>query len=1080
MIIGVRQRLLATTLLFGSVVVSSPVLAQNPSTDLPASQPAAPTSGATLGADPANSQPTAVAPPAPAENEPTDIIVTGTRISGVTNANNPSPISVATAAQIQLTKSTTVEEVLQKMIGPDANALSNASNNGGYGLSEISLRDLGPARTLVLVDGQRLIPNGSVPDINAIPISMIERIDVLRDGASSVYGADAIGGVVNLILKHKADGFHIDAGGGVTQHGGGSSYNIGATWGISNDHGSLVIGGSWDHKNAINGYQRKWANDPHIGTDSEGGTAYRSQLDALQATGTVVLKQDTLINGQLVTAGTAVGASGTTAGGFEGTLVATGGAFYTTGNPALANVLPNTLYLPNVGRVKLNANGSRATPWNTLQGSLDRKSIDVTANYDLFDNFTVFGDGFFNKRVSGQLLRPEPLLGSSIGNGTYPGFFIPANFPGNPTTGNYFANLIPVQFGPRTYRQNSETFRIRAGFRGSFGNNKFKWEVAGVEQQNDFTTTVGNTGNFLGLGQLFGQLPCINVPGGCNATTGLPNVTPNIYGGNPDAIFNADQLAFAKYTQTNQQHSYERYLYGNLSGSLFALPGGDAKFSLGGEYRGEGLRYTPDALVIAGFAPNQSFPTNGSYSVKSVYGELYLPVLKDVPGAYLLDVTPSGRYDKYSTFGTAKTYKVGANWAPVRDLRFRGSYGIGFRAPQVQELFGGTVISDNNSSGDPCDTAINGGSNFGQGVLTAGSTCSLAVAGGAAVTTFTDPGIDNSKNTQIQTLQGGNAGLKPEKSRGLTAGVVIEPRFMRGFSFAADYYWTKVKNQILPNGLTGSVGNDFILLNCYGTAQVAAYCARIHRAPDGTILLIDSLADNGGSQTVRGIDFEVTFDTKRAGIQLPFGGGLAIDAQVSKQLKDDVVNPDGSVTHYTGTFSYDNATVHPRWRGLISADYGSRNWGLHYDAQYSSKLRNYDGTDPVEGNRVRARWTHSASAWIGFRDVGPLTRGRLTFGVDNLFDKDPPFLDGDSTSKSNTLGGPYDPAGRTFFAKLSVDFLPRPASAPVAAPVAPPPPPPPASMVTCESGEMIAAPGVCPPAPPPPPPPPPPAKGERG
>ena len=171
---------------------------------------------------------------------------------------------MTTAAQIQETKATSVEEVLQKMTGPDANAISNQSNNGGVGISNISLRDLGPQRALVLVDGTRLIPNGSVPDINAIPISMIERIDVLRDSASSVYGADAIGGVVNIVLKHKSDGFHFEAGGSRTQHGGGGSYNIGGTWGASNDRGSILVGASWDHKDAIPGFKRDWAIDPHL------------------------------------------------------------------------------------------------------------------------------------------------------------------------------------------------------------------------------------------------------------------------------------------------------------------------------------------------------------------------------------------------------------------------------------------------------------------------------------------------------------------------------------------------------------------------------------------------------------------------------------------------------------------------------------------------------------------------------------------------------------------------------------------------------------------------------------------------
>ena len=193
---------------------------------------------------------------------------------------------------------------------------------------------------------------------------------------------------------------------------------------------------------------------------------------------------------------------------------------------------------------------------------------------------------------------------------------------------------------------------------------------------------------------MFGALPCVNVPGGCNTTTGLPNVLPDVFNANPDAIFTPDQLAFAKYRQINSQHSYERYVYGNVSGPIFALPGGDVRFSIGGEYRGEGLKFTPDALVVAGYAPNQSFPTDGHFSVKSAYAELFIPVIKEQPFFYQLDITPSARIDDYSNFGSAKTWKIGGNWAPVRDIRFRASYSTGFRAPEATELFGGTFLSD--------------------------------------------------------------------------------------------------------------------------------------------------------------------------------------------------------------------------------------------------------------------------------------------------------------------------------------------------------------------------------------------------
>ena len=1018
--------------------------------------------------------PNATPGPAPSATANNEIIITGTHIRGVTNATSPSPVSVSTKEQFQLTKATSVEDILQRMAGPDSTGFSNTSNNGGTGVSTVSLRNLGPARTLVLIDGTRLIPSGqnssgpaSLVDVNSIPVSMIERIEVLRDGASSVYGADAIGGVVNIITKQHENGFHIEGGVGVSQHGGGDTYNLAATVAANTDVSNVIVGFSWDHRNALNGYQRGWANDPHIGTDFEGGSAYRTQLDALQAEGTTTITNPTVVNGVLMPAGTT----------FKGpSLVAINGKFYTRNNPAIASLLPNTLFLPTLGVVKLNANGSASDPWNTLSGSLDRKEINAAAHYDLSDALTIFGDGFFSHRVSQQLLRPEPLLGDTIANSVYPGFMVDANAPGNTTGTSYFAYLVPDQFGPRTYQQTSNTFRIRAGFRGDIVSD-FKYEIAGVEQQNDMLLTTLNTGNFLHLGEETGQFPCLDVPGGCSG--GLPVTQPSWFNG-PENIFTPDQLAYSKFTMQATQHAYERYIYGNVSGSLFDLPGGAAKISVGGEYRKEFLSYQPDEMQIAGFAPNQISPTAGGYNVKSLYGELYLPIIADRPLFKALDITPSGRIDNYSTFGTAKTWKVGANWSLSDDIRFRGSYGTGFRAPQVTELFGGQGLSDLGGSGDPCETNMalkTGNANVGKGVLTAGSQCSKAVAGGAAVTTFTDP-LDQIAGSQIQVLVGGNPALKPETSRGWSAGGVLTPRFIPGFSFVADYYWTKISNQILTGGVATAISVDYILLDCYGPNQNPVSCAAITRSPSGAIAQVNSLNDNVGTQTVRGYDLELTYDTGRAHWDLPFPGSFRLDVQLSRLLQNDIVNADGSVTKYAGTFNVNSEYIFPKWKAFINLDYSNRNWGLHWDTQYTSSLVNVDGSAPEYGNEVNARWIHSASAWIGLQDFAGMSRGRFILGVDNVFDKDPPFLGGDSVCKCNSIAGPYDFTGRFFYARFTADFDRRKQLPPPPPPPPLPPPPPPAT-VTCESGAVVTAPGVCPQPAPPPPPPPPPAP-ERG
>ncbi|MFL6722205.1 MAG: TonB-dependent receptor domain-containing protein [Sphingomonas sp.] len=1062
-----RNRLLCTSLLVSAAMLSTPAFAQEPATTPPGTP--APTT----------------APVPPTAPNGSEIVITGTRIFGITNANNPSPISVTTSQQIQLTKSSSVEDVLQRMIGPDNTGFSNTSNNGGTGASTVSLRNLGPARTLVLIDGTRLIPSAQSPsgpasfvDVNAIPVAMIERVEVLRDGASSVYGADAIAGVVNIITKQHASGFHIEGGAGKSQHGGGDTYNVASTFAVNSDRANVIVGLSWDHRTAINGWQRDWANDPHIGSPGEGGSAYRTQLDTLQSESPVTLTNATVVNGVLQPAGTTIS-----------NLLAINGQFYTRTNPAVAGLLPNTLFLPHVsgGVVKLNANGSRADPYNTLAGSLDRKEISLGAHYDLTDGLTAFADGFFSHRKSHQLLRPEPLLGDTIASSAYPGFEVAANAPGNTTGTTYFAYLTPDQFGPRTYDQTSDTWRIRGGLRGELAG--FHYEFAGVEQQNDQHFAIPNSGNFLHLGELTGQLPCIDVPGGCKTgvLTGtttvstVPVTQPNWFGG-PENIFTPDQLAYAKFTANNFQHAYERYLYGNISGSLFRLPGGDAKMSIGGEYRKEFLSYQPDELVIEGLAANQTQPTRGGYNVKSAYGELFLPLLSGRPFFKELDLTPSARIDDYSTFGSAKTWKVGVNWALSEDIRLRGSYATGFRAPQVTELFGGQGLSDLGAAGDPCETnlalATSGNGNIGKGILTAGSTCSRAVAGGAAVTTFTDP-LDQISGSQIQTLVGGNPALQPEKSRGWTVGTVLTPRFLPGLSFEGDLYRTKIRNQILTGGVATAISVNYILLDCYGPAQNATSCAAITRAPSGAIAEIISLNTNVGTQTVKGYDLELTYDTRSGHMNLPFPGSIRLDAQLSRLLKNDISNADGSITHYAGTFNTNSEYVFPKWKGLLNLDYSNDLWGAHWDSQYSSKVVNFNHSPPRDGNVVHDRWIHSASVYFNLHNIAFMNSARLIFGVDNLFDKDPPFISSDSTCKCNSIAGPYDFTGRFYYFRFSADFD-RPPVIPAPPPVMAPPPPPPAApaTITCPDGLVILAGQQCP-APPPPPPPPAPAP-ERG
>jgi outer membrane receptor protein involved in Fe transport len=951
-----------------------------------------------------------------------EVVVTGTRIRGVTNATSAAPISVATAAQIQLLKATNVEEALVRMTGPDfTGGISAASNNGGDGLSEVGLRNLGPSRTLVLIDGQRLIPiysfAVSVPDLNSVPLEMVDRIEVLRDGASSIYGADAIGGVINIITKKHENGASASTSSGISTHGDGLQYTFSGSIASNTDRSNVMIGLGWSHVDAVAQSDRGWAIAPHIGDPNfEGGSAWRYQLNLLQNE-------------------------------FTNDVWAHGVNFQQT-DPALADQAPFLKYLPTQGFVTLNAG---APGWNTLTGMLDRKQVSFNGHYDLTNNIRFVAEGFFSNRNSQQLLRPEPILGDAIAtvvNGVtvFPGFIVPSNAPGNTTGEDITAFLTPIQFGPRTYDQTSNTLRLRTGFEGDIG--KWTWEFGYVEQDNWTDFNIANSGNWQHLGQMTQIYPCVDVPGGCKANdlpasdphslanggpATIPAAMPNFFNG--PYMFSPGQVAYLKFTSHEQSTSSERFAYADVNGPLFDLPAGPVKLAVGAEYRMEFLTDNPDALVSAGYAANTTQPTAGGYNVGSVYAELNIPVVTDVPFAKLFTLNPSVRWDDYTTFGSAVTYKIAANWSVSDDIRIRGSYNTGFRAPSTAELFGGQAITNLTASGDPCDTRpnVNGNANAGTGLTGAGSACAVALAGvpgavfdGSGNLTFFASGNNAQPNAQQQVNIGGNPKLQPEKSSDWTIGGVITPRFLPGLSLTIDYYNIEITNTILSGGFvnnTNSPGPDLVLNGCYGPEQNAEFCSLIRRSPtSGSIILIDSLNANFGTEKVSGIDYELTFDTAAAHLNLPFAGSFHLDLQMSQLLNHTNQNPDGSTNVSQGTFQYAAEAIQPVWKGQLSLEYNRGPWVAHWGTRFLGSTKNIDGSPAVYGNETPNIFYQDFALSYTFDHIGFSHQVKLTAGVDNLLDQAPPFLGADSVCKCNTLAGPYDTVGRFVYGKLAATF----------------------------------------------------------
>ena len=944
-----------------------------------------------------------------------EVVITGSRIQGLTNAESPTPLGVYTSEQIALTKATNLEDILGKMQGITLNT-TLASNNGGGGSSNVSLRDLGVSRTLILIDGQRLIPvfgaTFAVPDLNSIPISMVDRIEVLRGGASSIYGADAIGGVINIVTKKNFEGTQLDASyGAPTDKGGGAqTVNLHGTVGLNSEKGNVVVAVGWDKSDPLEQASRGWAVDPHLGANyGEGGSTYRSQLNVLQ---------DENSNAIWI-----------------------GGTPYSLTDPKTSGLVPNTTYLTGSGLLKLNAG---APGWNYLNQGLDRKQINLSGHYDIAPNTRIVMEGFFTDRTSQGSLRPEPLLGDTIANTTFRGFYVPDYAPGN-TTGNYItAFLTPDQFGPRRYENDSQTYRIRTGLEGDIGDTGFKWEAGFVDQHNTTNNITRNEGNFEHLAEITGQINCIDVPGGCSAATpaqlassaaavaagiqgalvtSVPTVMPKWFNG-PN-IFTPAQVAYLTFNNTDVNTSTERYEYLTLNGTLFNLPAGPLRAAVGAEHRNEFAQDTPDELVQEGWGPNQSGPTGGGYNVKSTYIEFNAPILKDLPGVEALTLSPSSRYDKYDTFGSAVTWKMGLDWQVHEAARVRGYYATGFRAPSVSELFAGQGLSDLTADGDPCDTraaGYNGNSNVGKGVLTAGSTCSLAVANGAAVTNFNSP-TNNQTAQQQQVLQGGNPKLNPEKAFQYGFGVVLTPPWAEGLTGSIDYYNVRIDNTILTGGIVNATSVDAVLNGCYGPAQNTAYCALIKRDPvSGAIESIGSLNANFGIARATGIDYEVGYDTAKAQLNLPIPGAFSFDLQLEEQYKNTQSNADGSLSSFVGYFQYENEDINPHWKGLATLEYHLGQATVHWDTRYIEGMQNFDGGPRRAGNEIPSYYYNNLSVAYDLKNIGTVKNLHLVAGVNNLFDKDPPFLSGDSICKCNTLAGPYDVIGRFVFVRASAKF----------------------------------------------------------
>jgi outer membrane receptor protein involved in Fe transport len=914
------------------------------------------------------------------------IVVTGSRIRRV-DLETASPVFVLDKSQIEKTGKLTIGDLLQSTpaIAGGAAATNPAVNNGGgTGASTIDLRGLGPQRTLILVNGRRL--TGPAPDVNAIPVNLIERVEVLKDGASAVYGSDAIGGVVNFILRKDYQGAEVAVDYGIADKDDGQRQGFSATIGHASDKGSVMIGVNYHKQDEVLAKDRDFSKDAIYLSSGVASAAGSSRTPR----GRVFLPDDILAR----------------YGGCED------GAGSVTRIPGSAGTSLGDYrcYDGAVDSYNFQAVGNRElTPQ-------ERGSLFVVGNYRLSDSVEAYVEAFYNRTSSSFAIAPLPFDARSdnviiSAQNMYNPFGVDFGRNGPNDSGNSFFLRLEA-LGNRAASAGTDTVQTNMGLRGAIGDTTWQWDAnftfGRTSLVQRFTGYLFQPGLSAALGPSFRDA-------NGNPTCGTPDAP--ISGCVPINPFNPEQtpagFAALSAPYTNRTTVIQREVDLNANGELFELPAGMVSLAVGATYRKEYQNFVPDYLVIAQgpdftncFLAQDACTSaiNGGFDVKEAYGEMFIPVIRDVAFAKTLNVTLGSRYSKYSTFGNTTNSKIGVEWRPIDDLLFRATIAEVFRAPTVSNLFSAPA-SNSPTFRDPCiglTSPVGANANIDR----------------ACANVPRDGSFEGPPNGQTTGLVSGNPNLKPEQGKAFTWGVVYDPSWLEGVSVSMDVWRFALNDNI------SALDVNTVATQCYVAGNLCEY---IHRfAADGQVFYIDQPTLNLGRLDAKGVDFGIKYRLPETPIgNFRFTFDTTYVAQFNQLIRDQNGTPTGSI-FAAGHFNRQLGN-YARWRGL-----GTIGWDLgNFDASWTTRyvhgfqlgsLRpdgdSADGTFPNVVVKYGASTYHNLQ--VGY-NIEPIA-ARVELGVDNAFDKQPPILFQNNVTNGNTDPVTYDTVGRYYWARFSVKF----------------------------------------------------------
>ena len=961
----------------------------------------------------------------PSEDDLDTVVVTGSRIRVATDVEGISPVLTIDRAAIEATGLTSIGDILFNITASDGGALRNVTTgtNGSDGTQNISLRGLGSTRTLLLVNGRRWVTQGGGDvDLNTIPISVVERIEVLKDGASAIYGSDAIAGVINVITKKNFDGAEASAYIGSYSKGDGLQQSYDFTVGSNSDRWNAVLSLGYQSQQPVYAGDREISSVPDFGGgDLASGGLYGSGFNA---------------NGNFVRC---AGAFTTTSAGFQTCAAVAGGPFTLNRGEDGRQA---TDFRRFVSFRTDNSGGSdryNFAPVNYLLQPIERFNVYGQGTLRLTDRVNANVQAVYVKRDSDQQLAEVPLSMNTTGTSGPQWAFAP-------TAGNVFnpfgqnlrsAGFRSIAVGPRKPYYDNDNLAVTLSLDGSFdlAGRDMYWDVGYSYLASRITTRGENYINLFNLRRAVGDSRRNPVTGALeclNGTAVIAGCVPfNVFGG-PDlgvaagVITAAERdagIRYISYTKNEFQENITKDYFANLSGSIVDLPAGPLGFAVGLEHRRTTYVNQPDALVAGGgSSDNFSEPTSGAVNSDEIYAELNVPILADIPGAKLLELNLAARKSDYDTSGliggnsinpdlggdTSK--KIGVKWQVFDDLMFRGTFSESFRAPSVTDLYSGGG-ENFPAAADPCSTTN-----------IANPTTDRLLCGANGVPAV---GVIQA-NQQIRSLVGGNPALQPEFGETKSFGVVYSPNWAPGLNFTLDWYNISLQDVISARSAQATLDACYLIPGTPGAAenptQRAQFCSFIVRDATGNIVDLRQSSFNLDEGEVEGYDFQVTYAMPETA-----WGKFSFQWDNTYTTENTIF---GTVGEYNGS---------PAWRlrSNISTSWQKGDWDASWAMRYYSAMDegcaggNYFeyGYTPQEicnqdvfdsnGNFLRFE-NHIGSRIYHDVQVGLKLpwNAKVSAGARNLFGKEPPVCLGCSLNGYDA--GTYDLPGAFWY--VSADY----------------------------------------------------------